>query len=286
MQPKLILASGEGFNEMQSQVLKASPEDYLARLREIISDPCNSLIRRVPLAGFVGCEHESGEQFVLMHNGLLVPHGQYYGHFADILIINREVHEPQEELIFGMVMQEIPDGEPMVELGASWGFYSAWFKRLHPASQVFLIEPKAAHLSVGPATFRLNNLQGNFVEGICGVAGGLNLGVLAEQEINKISLLHVDIQGSAQMLLRGIRPLLAERKIRFLFISTHSQKIYEGCRDELASEDYRIVADANFDSGTYSCDGVIVACESSVVFNHVPLWSRGAGATFDSAFLQ
>ena len=264
---------------------KASPEDYLARFREIVSDPCNRLIRRVPLAGFVGRERDSGEQFVVMHNGLLVPHGRYYGQFADILVINRGVHEPQEELVFGMVMPKVPDGEPMIELGAYWGFYSAWFKQSHPESQVFLVEPKPEHLSVGRLTFRLNKLEGNFVEGIVGGANGLDLGAFAvEHNIKTIGILHVDVQGAEEMLLRDISPLLAEKKIRFLFISTHSQRIHEECRVLLVAAGYLIVADADFDSGTYSCDGVIVACESSVIFNHVPLWSRGAGATLDSAY--
>jgi len=262
---------------------KAAPGDYLARFREIVSDPCNRLIRRVPLAGFIGRERESGEQFVVMHNGLLVPHGRYYGQFADILAINRGVHEPQEELIFGIVMPEVPDGEPMIELGAYWGFYSAWFKRTHPASRVFLIEPNPEHLSVGRLTFRLNKLEGDFIEGIIGGDNGLDLKDFAVQHnIKTIGILHLDIQGAEEMLLRDIRPWLASRKIRFLFVSTHSQKIHEGCRAILMTEGYRIVADADFESDTYSCDGVIVACEPEVAFNPVPMWSRVTGATLDS----
>jgi len=272
---------------MKSPIPKASPEDYLSRFREIVSDPCNCKIRRVPLAGFTGCECENGERFVVMHNGILVPHRQYYGRFADILIINRGVHEPQEELVFGMAMPEIPDGEPMIELGAYWGFYSAWFKRSHPNSKVLLVEPNPEHLAVGRATFRLNKLEGVFYQGVVGGPNGLNLRTFTElHKINKLGILHVDIQGSEETLLREERSLLAERKIRFLFISTHSQEIHERCRDLIMSEGYRIIADADYNSVSFSCDGLIVACEPGTLFNSVPLWSRASGETLDSASAQ
>ena len=68
------------------------------RFREIIADPVNLLINRVPEAGFV-----DAEGMVVLHNGNRVPlHGptSYYGNFSDILIINRGFHEPLEEYCF------------------------------------------------------------------------------------------------------------------------------------------------------------------------------------------
>lgn len=55
---------------------KAQPNDFLGRFREVISDPLNLLIERVPMAGIV----EANE--VHLHNGLRVPvsgEGAYYG---------------------------------------------------------------------------------------------------------------------------------------------------------------------------------------------------------------
>ncbi|WP_245305619.1 MULTISPECIES: hypothetical protein [unclassified Bradyrhizobium] len=46
---------------------KAKPEDLFGRFREIVSDPLNLLIERVPMAG-----HVEGDQ-VYLHNGLKVP---------------------------------------------------------------------------------------------------------------------------------------------------------------------------------------------------------------------
>lgn len=267
---------------MASQVPKAGPYDFLGRFREIVSDPCNRLIRRVPYAGFVGHDPKTECDFVIMHNGVLVPRRCYYGNFADILIVNRGVHEPQEELVFGLVMPEVPDGEPMVELGAYWGFYSAWFKRCHPSSSVYLVEPKREHLAVGQQTFQLNAIEGNFVQGFVG-AGGMNFGQFCEQNsIRDIGVLHADIQGAEVELLQDIRPILEANRIRFLFVSTHGQVIHENCRSFLESVGYRVIADVDYDAGTYACDGLVVAAVPSVAVNALQLPSRASGATIDN----
>ena len=60
---------------------KAKPEDLFGRFREIVSDPLNLLIERVPMAGLV-----EGDQ-VYLHNGLKVPGigpGAYYGPFSSV----------------------------------------------------------------------------------------------------------------------------------------------------------------------------------------------------------
>ena len=94
---------------------KAAPSDFLGRFREVISDPLNLLIERVPAAGFV-----EGD-LVYLHNGLRVPvagPGAYYGPFSQVLVLNRGVHEPLEEYVFQQVLKRLPDGPSMIELGA------------------------------------------------------------------------------------------------------------------------------------------------------------------------
>jgi hypothetical protein len=68
---------------------KAPSEDFAGRFREVVSDPLNMLIERVPMAGLV----EGNEVF--LHNGNRVPvegAGAYYGPFSNLLIVNRGVH--------------------------------------------------------------------------------------------------------------------------------------------------------------------------------------------------
>ena len=89
---------------------KATAGDFLGRFREVISDPLNLLIERVPAAGFVDGD------LVYLHNGLRVPvsgPGAYYDSFSQLLVLNRGVHEPLEEYVFLEVLREI-SGEPML----------------------------------------------------------------------------------------------------------------------------------------------------------------------------
>ena len=73
---------------------KALDADLGGRFREVISDPLNLLIDRVPMAGV-----QTGDD-VYLHNGITVPAfgaGAYYGGFSQLLIVNRGGHEPVEE---------------------------------------------------------------------------------------------------------------------------------------------------------------------------------------------
>jgi hypothetical protein len=107
------------------ELLEKAPS-FLERYREVVSDPINLLIKRVPEAGYVD---KNG--FVILHNGNRVPvEGKlaYYNNFSDILIINRGVHEPLEEFCFQEVLKKIKTESPiMIELGAYWAHYSMWF---------------------------------------------------------------------------------------------------------------------------------------------------------------
>lgn len=266
------------FRLLLMKIPKAHPDSLADRFREIVSDPCNRLIRRVPLAGHVCQVNSWPERFVVMHNGILVPHGGYYGRFSDVLVINRGVHEPQEEVVFEYVLPEIPDGEPMAELGAYWAFYSAWFKKRKPRSAVYCVEPNAQHLAVGQKTFAANGLEGTFIHGEVG-PGRISLeGLMAQQKLRNMGLLHVDIQGAEGAFLADSRDVFSRRGVRFAFISTHSQCIHEKCREFFSSVGYRIIADVDHASDTYACDGLIVACDPKVMINPVALWSRASGA--------
>src|ERR1700721_4435320 len=143
---------------------KAAASDFLGRFREIISDPLNLLIERVPLAGFVD------GNLVYLHNGLRVPiagPGAYYGPFSELLVINRGVHEPLEEFVFQEVLKRLPDDPSMIELGAYWGHYSMGFKKERPNGEVILFEPEPGCLKAGQDNFARNGFQGRVHPGVC-----------------------------------------------------------------------------------------------------------------------
>lgn len=144
---------------------KAVGDDYLGRFREIVSDPLNLLIRRAARAGMT-----KGD-LVVLHNGLRVAYtGEhaYYRNFSDILVINRGVHEPLEEYVFQEVLKHLPETPVMLELGAYWGHYSMWLKKIRPGADVHLVEPEARNLEVGRANFALNGYQGKFSQALVG----------------------------------------------------------------------------------------------------------------------
>ncbi len=59
-------------------------------------------------------------------------------------------------------------------------------------------------------------------------------------------------------MLKGAADALANHKIGYAFISTHSNELHQQCIDELRKYGYVVVADANLDE-SFATDGVIVA---------------------------
>lgn len=170
----------------------------------------------------------------------------------------------------------------MIELGAYWGFYSAWFRSRHPQNRVFLVEPEPLNLEAGRRNFELNDLEGEFIPNFIG-PGGLDLAAfMSERGLDRLGILHADIQGAESHLLESIAALLSEPRIRFLFISTHSQQLHLDCQARLQSHGYRIVASADFERQTFSFDGVLVAAAPGESFEPIDLCCRADGDAIDT----
>jgi hypothetical protein len=232
-----------------------------ARIVDAIDCPDNAHIPRVAGAG----EIHDGVQ--TMHNGLRIHVGSYYGEMiTQLLQRNGGVHEPQEERVFAAVLPHLPAGATMVELGAYWAFYSMWFHEAVADARCFLLEPDAASLEAGRKNFELNGMAGMFEQAFAGDAEGERAGVpvisvdgfMSRRGLTRIDLLHVDIQGAEVAMLAGAEQALTERRIGYLFISTHSQELHCQCREVLLAHDFIIVADADFQQ-SFSVDGVLVA---------------------------
>jgi hypothetical protein len=253
--------------------LKASPADLLGRFREVISDPLNLLIERVPLAGFV-----DGDQ-VFLHNGLRVPvagPGAYYGSFSQLLVINRGVHEPLEEFVFQEVLKRLPDAPSMIELGAYWGHYSMWLKKERPKGEVILVEPDPGFLQAGRDNFARNGFQGEFINAFVG-AGKFGIDeFFRARKIKQLDILHTDIQGFEVEMLQGAQDVLARRRIKYLFISTHSQPIHAEIVNGLDKLGYRVEISSDFELQTTSYDGFVFASSPEVepVFGGISILGR------------
>jgi hypothetical protein len=257
---------------------KAQEGDRLGRFREIVSDPNNARIPRVEGAGTIVRDERTGAAAVVMHNGIRVLLGEhaYFQDFADILIVNRGVHEPQEEYAFAQVLKHIEPGLPMIELGCYWAFYSLWYRKQFPGAQVFLVEPDGRNLQAGKRNFELNGESGEFIhEGIA--PGGLDVTRLVyDRGLERVGLLHADIQGAEVFLLASIASLLVAQRIDYLFVSTHSQELHGQCLERLRQFNYRVLAAADFDNDTFAYDGLIVAASPRSRAPSLELYSRGA----------
>jgi len=239
------------------------------RFIDIISDPNNIFINRCEDAGKVI------DNYIILHNGIKVIKNGYYGNFSDILILNKGCHEPAEERMFDLILKDISDNGVMIELGSYWAFYSIWFNKVIKNAKNYCIEPEVDNLNLGKTNCILNNVDADFTQGFIG-KNQINIcDFMIEKKLNNIDILHSDIQGYELEMLQDITMLLTENKIKYLFISTHSDDIHYKCIDLLIKHNYRIIASTDFETETFCYDGLIVAChKNNMKFSNYYLGNR------------
>ena len=227
------------------------------RFIDIMSDPNNLLIPRVANAGQI----EDGN--VILHNGIKVSQTGYYGDFSKCLTLNTGCHEPAEERMFAEVLKDISPNSTMIELGSYWAFYTIWFGKEIENAKLFCIEPEQANMLIGQENCKTNEISADFTQGYIGL-NHLNVSqFVKDKNIDFIDMLHSDIQGLEIEMLTDITPLLKQKKIKYIFVSTHSNEIHDKAREILLDCDYRIIADADFDEKTFCMDGILVACQKN-----------------------
>lgn len=237
-------------------VPKANHDDILGRYREIIADPLNLLIPRVEAAGTVVEDH------VVLHNGHLVPLSgdyAYYDDFSNILVLNRGVHEPVEEFVFQSMLPHLPEQPVMLELGAMWAHYSMWMLQARPKGRAFMVEPDPAGLESGMRNFARNGFQGTFEEGFIGAGKVTVDDFMARHGLDRLTVLHSDIQGYEVEMLDGAAEAFAQRRIDYAFVSTHGQPRHENVAARLEGFGYRLDAVSDFANDTTSHDGLVLA---------------------------
>jgi hypothetical protein len=234
--------------------------DFPGRFREILSDPLNCLIERDPDAGLVS------EGLVKLHTGIIVPmegSGSYYGGFSDILWLNRGVHESLEEFAFQEVVKRIGNAPKMLELGAYWGHDSMWLQKCRPSSDVYLVEPDPVNLQAGIDNFKRNNLKGTFINAMVGNGHFQVDNFMEERNLDRLDILHADIQGFEVEMLKGCKRSLKGSKISYCFISTHTQELHSEVMSIVRSAGFRIEASADL-AETTSFDGLVFAVHQSI----------------------
>lgn len=234
---------------------------WLPRIENVMSSTDNKAIPK----------HEKAGQIIdgnlIMHNGVKVEPLSYYSYgMLKMLKDNQGVHEPQEEKIFKEVLASLPANKKrtMIELGAYWSFYSMWFLKEFPDSAAYMVEPDRMNLFYGKANFKLNKLKGAFLQ--AGIGDQVNHqqgitsvdAICAQKGIEFLDILHADIQGFEVDMLRGSKKLLSEKRVGYVFVSTHSNELHDACYQILHDEyGLSLVASANVDE-SFSWDGILV----------------------------
>ena len=231
------------------------------RIADAVECPDNDRIPRCANAG------ELCGSCITMHNGIKIRAlGYYGGGILNLLIKNKGVHEPQEEVAFQEVLTCLPPDAVMIELGAYWGFYSLWFASVVKKPTCYLVEPDPRNIVSGKQNFKMNGKKGFFFKAAAGdlATTQLRTGKLItidafcrNQRLSHINILHADIQGAELAMLKGASSLLSERKIDYIFISTHSNALHYECMEFLTKYGYEVLCSADCDQ-TYSYDGLLV----------------------------
>lgn len=225
------------------------PEWIAARVSQTVACTDADDLPRVDGAG--DTIERDGERLQVMHNGVVVTEGGYYGPLSsEIIRCLRGVHEPQEEVAFDAVVRRIATSPPsdrpptMIELGSFWAYYSLWFLDTFPDARSICLEPDPRNLAVGRRNFELNGRTGTFLNAAIGDGSGQPMSfapddgsepfelptfdlraLLAHVEVPAVDLLLADIQGGEVPLLEHSIELLRSGVVRFMVVSTHDLAI-------------------------------------------------------------
>lgn len=116
-----------------------------------------------------------------------------------------------------------------------------------------------ANLAAGKNNFERNGFAGEFI-GAMVAKGQFEIDrFFATRNFPHLDILHADIQGFEVQMLDAACATLADKKIDYLFISTHSQLLHDQVVETLAGHGYRVEVSSDFDNDTTSFDGLVFA---------------------------
>ncbi|MES2971810.1 MAG: FkbM family methyltransferase [Patescibacteria group bacterium] len=227
-----------------------------------------------------------GNEYQIMHNGLLVEHGGYFGDWmSETITTLKGHHEPQEEKVFYELLKLLPAKATMIELGSYWAYYSMWFNKEIKRSTNYCCEPDPKNLALGQRNVKINKLENiTFINAAAGKEDGKIIsfkpqegdfepvdvairsvdGIVAEYKIPRLDIIHMDIQGVELDTIEGAEQSIKQGKVRFLIVSTHHYLIsndvltHEKCIEKIKELGGHIIVEHAIHE-SFSGDGLVVA---------------------------
>jgi FkbM family methyltransferase len=274
--------------EQWLELLKSQPEiakDGTHRIAMTVGCRDADYIPKVRSAGTI--KKIDGKEYQLMHNGVLVEAGGYFGDWmSEVIVKLKGHHEPQEEKVFYELLKKVPTGGTMIELGSFWSYYSLWFNSAIKNATNYCCEPNPVNLELGKRNAAINKAKNmNFILAAAGKDDGKELSfqsqedetrppdvvpirsidsIMAEHKIKRFDIVHMDVQGAELDALRGAEKAIKHGKIRFVIVSTHHYLVSEDTRlhekslDFITSHGGHIIAEHAIHE-SFSGDGLIVA---------------------------
>lgn len=228
-----------------------------------------------------------GRSCQVMHNGLKVVNGGYYGEWMSGIIKSLNGHhEPQEEKTFYEVLKRLDKKPTMIELGSFWAYYSNWLAYEHKDATIICCEPDPKNIEVGKINAEINgNLKrATFIESAAGSKDKSKItfdldseagktreveirsidSIVREYKIKKLDVVHMDVQGAELDALKGAEESIKQGKVRFVFVSTHhylfskDPSTHQKCKDFIRLHGGNIITSHTI-AESFSGDGLIVA---------------------------
>jgi len=144
----------------------------------------------------------------------------------------------------------------IIELGSNQAYYSLLFRSILKDKEVktILVEPHDPYMIRGVQHFEMNQYEGHFVNKSIGgkwIAHNSSFDkpvtsvdeLIQEYDIELLSVLHSDIDGSEISMLEGSHWALLNKKIDYAFILTHGLETHLECLEIISKYDYEIILD-------------------------------------------
>lgn len=154
----------------------------------------------------------------------------------------------------------------MIELGSNQCYYSLLFKHILGVDNTLniMVEPHKLNFDCGVSEFKLNNCYGIFYKRGIGYSHENSSEVepiflddiLKENNIEKIDMLHSDIDGSEVSLLDLNRNFFIKGKSEFIFLYTHGESLAELCKNIFKGFPYKLLIE--LPHGSQGGDGLLV----------------------------